>query len=115
MSENNNTCELNFTCLLTNENESIKFICCESGNRFVYSFWDNISINEIKYLLKNNQYMLNEFPEFIKHSLNDITSCSNRSNVKINREYVIDDDIYSDILKESFVESIEPYFKAFEN
>ena len=116
MSEINNTCELNFTCLLTDDNNGrIKFICRENGNTFVYSVRDDTSINELKYLLKHNQYMLDVFPEFIEDSLNDIKSYSNSSNVKINREYIIDDDIYSDILKESFVESIEPYFEAFEN
>lgn len=115
MSETNNTCELNFTCLLTEENESLRFICRESGNTFVYSVQNDTPIYGLKYLLKHNRYMLDVFPEFIKDSLNDVTSYSDCSNVKINREYVIDDDIYSDILKDSFIESIEPYFEAFEN
>lgn len=111
----NNTCELNFTCYLTKENGSMKFICCESGNRFVYSFWEDASIDDLKHLLKNSQYMRNAFPEFIEDSLNDVSSSSNCSNVTIIREYAVDGNIYSDILKETFIECIEPYFEAFEN
>lgn len=115
MSETNNNCELNFTCYLTKENGSTRFICCESGNKFVYSFWEDVSIDDLKHLLKNSQYMQNAFPEFIEDSLNDVSSCSDRSNIMISRGYALDEDIYSDTLKEAFIECIEPYFEAFEN
>lgn len=119
MSENNNIYELNFTCLLTDDNNgNLKFICSESCNSFMYSVRNDISIDELKHLLRNSSYMLECFPEFIESSLTDvkdITPYLDYSNIKINREYIIDNGIYSNNLKDSFVESIEPYFEAFEN
>ena len=135
MSENNNICKLNFTCKIKSDfYERLKFICSESGNKFVYSFQDGILVDDLNYLLKSSKYMTEAFPKFIQDSIKDniprpkntengqvdvenVTPCPDYSNIKIiiNREYVIGDDIYSENLMKSFMESIEPYFEAFEN
>lgn len=134
MSENNIR-ELNFTCILeSKENEKLRFTCLEGGNTFVFTIQDDIPDDELKHLLKSSKYMTEAFPKFIQDSIKDniprpkntenrqvdvenVTPCPDYSNIKIiiNREYVIGDDIYSENLMKSFMESIEPYFEAFEN
>lgn len=132
MSENN-ICKLNFTCILeSKENERLRFTCLESSNKFVYSIQNGIPIDELSHLLKSSKYMLNAFPDFIKDSITDVnpcpeikgdnqvenedtTPCPDYSKIKIRRGYIVDDDIYSENLMKSFMESIEPYFEAFEN